>query len=73
MAIYAPDDTDRRLAELAEREREAWYDYADELRDLVGRRYDEVEAEAWDELQAVLRDLAAERTHLSLLLAPPRS
>lgn len=73
MPIYAPDDTDRRLEELAERERHSWAAYRDELRGLVGRRYDDAEAEAWEELQHVLRELSQQRTQLMMLLAPPRS
>ena len=73
MTIYAPDDTERRLEELAERERDAWSIYREDLRGLVGRRYDEAEAEAWDELQRELAELSSERTHLTLLLGPPRS
>jgi len=73
MTIYAPDDTERRLEELAERERDAWGIYRDELRGLVGRRYDEAEADAWEELQRELVELSSERTHLTLLLGPPRS
>ncbi|HZO37178.1 MAG TPA: hypothetical protein VFB41_09935 [Solirubrobacteraceae bacterium] len=73
MTIYAPDDTERRLGELAEREREAWSIYLDDLRGLVGRRYEDVEVDAWDELQRELRALASERTRLMPLLGPPRS
>jgi hypothetical protein len=73
MTIYAPDDTDRLLEELAEREREAWLIYSEDLVGLVGRRYDDAEAEAWDELQRVLAELSSERTHLTSLLGPPRS
>lgn len=73
MPIYAPDDTDRQLEELAERERDAWTAYRDELRGLVGRHYDDAEEEAWEELQDVLRELSQRRTRLMLPLAPPRS
>ena len=73
MTIYAPDDTERRLEELAERERDAWSIYQEDVRGLVGRLYDEAEAEAWDELQRELLELSSERTHLTLLLGPPRS
>jgi hypothetical protein len=73
MTTYAPDDTDRLLEELAEREREAWFAYSQSLSGLVGRLYEDAEAEAWDELQHVLHDISSERTQLSPLLAPPRS
>jgi hypothetical protein len=73
MTIYAPEDTERRLEELAERERDAWSIYREDMRGLVGRRYDEAETEAWDELQRELLELSSERTHLMLLLGPPRS
>ena len=73
MTIYAPDDTERRLEELGERERDAWSIYREDLRGLAGRLYDEAEAEAWDELQRELLGLSSERAHLMLLLGPPRS
>ena len=73
MTTYAPDDTDRLLQELAEREREAWFAYNESLSGLVGRPYDDAEAEAWDELQQLLHDISSERTPLSALRAPPRS
>ena len=73
MTIFAPDDTDRLLDELDEREREAWTIYREDLVGIVGRRYDDAEAEAWDELQRVLLELSSERMQLTSLLGPPRS
>ena len=73
MTIYAPDDTDRLIEELAERERGAWATYREDLAGLAGRRYDVAEAAAWDELQRELLELSSERTQLAPLLGPPRS
>lgn len=73
MTIYAPDDTERRLEELAERERDAWNEYRDHICGLAGRRYEDAESDAWEALQGELLELSSERTHLTLLLGPPRS
>lgn len=65
MTTYAPDETDRRLEELAEREREAWNAYRENLRDLNGRAYDDAEAHSWEDLQQTLRDVASERADIA--------
>lgn len=65
MTTYAPNETDMLLAELDERERAAWANYSDGLRDLGGREYADAEAGAWDELQRALRDVTAERAELA--------
>jgi hypothetical protein len=70
MTTYAPNQTDRLLAELSEREREAWSGYRDSLRDLDGRAYDDAEATSWAGLQRTLEDVATERAEL-LGTAPP--
>jgi hypothetical protein len=57
MTTITPD----RLEELAELEREAWTDYRESLRDLLGRDYEVTEAASWDDLQRTLADVAAER------------
>jgi hypothetical protein len=64
MTTYAPDETDRRLEELAEREREAWQAYRENLRDLDGRAYDDAELHSWEDLQHTLRDVASERADI---------
>jgi hypothetical protein len=65
MTTYAPDETGRRLEELADRERQAWQDYREGLRELEGRDYDEAESASWDDLQKALQDVAAERAELA--------
>ncbi len=60
MATLVPEQT-RRLAELDARERLAWREYRDALRDLEPKAYDEQEPAAWEQLQATLRVLGAER------------
>jgi hypothetical protein len=64
MTTYAPDETDRRLEELAERERDAWNAYRHDLSDLRGRAYDVAEADSWEDLQRTLREVASERAEL---------
>jgi hypothetical protein len=65
MTTYAPDDTGRRLEELADREREAWSAYRDNLRDLSGRAYDDAEEHSWEDLQRTLQEVASERAELA--------
>jgi hypothetical protein len=65
----AQPEAERRLAELDALTRTAWSTYRDELRELVGPSYDDVEAAAWDQLQATLRELASERAALTGLPA----
>jgi hypothetical protein len=65
MTTYAPDETGRRLEELADRERQAWQDYREGLRELEGRDYDEAESASWDDLQKALQDVAVERAELA--------
>ncbi len=60
MATLVPEQA-RRLAELDARERLAWREYRDTLRDLEPKAYDEQEPAAWEQLQATLRVLGAER------------
>ncbi len=42
-------------------EQEAWDQYADDLRELQGREYEEAEHESWDRLQKRLREIAGDR------------
>ena len=69
MTTYAPDETDRELAELAVRERQAWQDYREALRELEGRVYDEAEAASWDDLQQTLHEVEARRGELADVVA----
>lgn len=64
MTTYAPEETDRLLEELADREREAWAVYRESLKDLQGRAYDEAEPESWERLQRTVQDVAVERAEL---------
>lgn len=65
MTTFATDeDITRRLGELDERGREAWDAYADALRELQGRDYEQAEDGAWERLQQRLHDLDDERTEL---------
>jgi hypothetical protein len=52
--------------ELEERTREAWSRYAEDLRALQGRPYEEAEEAAWDRLQDALADIAADRADLAI-------
>ena len=65
MATVVPGtERARRLAELDERERAAWREYREGLRDLRPKAYDDEEPAAWEQLQATLRIVAGEREAL---------
>jgi len=61
MTTYISDHKARRLADIEQRERQAWDAYTDSLRGLAGRDYEEAEDESWDRLQKRLRELDDER------------
>jgi hypothetical protein len=61
MTTYISDQTTRRLAEIEQRQRQAWETYSDGLRGLQGNEYEEAEGESWDRLQTKLRELDDER------------
>jgi len=61
MTTYISDQLTRRLAEIEQRQRQAWGAYSDDLRGLEGRDYEEAEGESWDRLQRKLRELEDER------------
>jgi hypothetical protein len=61
MTTYISDSRTRRLAEIEQRQRQAWEAYSDGLRGLEGRDYEEAEGESWDQLQRRLRELDDER------------
>jgi hypothetical protein len=61
MTTYISDQTTRRLAEIEQRERQAWEAYSDDLQGLEGRDYEEAEGESWERLQRTLRELEDER------------
>jgi len=58
----APQDTERRQAELEARTAAAWTAYRDELQGLDGQDYADAETLAWDRLQAQLNEVQALRT-----------
>jgi len=58
-------DADRRIAELDERERDAWERYHEEVRTLDGKAYAIAEPAAWDTLQMTLDEVKAERIALT--------
>ncbi|MEA2158568.1 MAG: hypothetical protein QOD66_948 [Solirubrobacteraceae bacterium] len=61
MTTYISDHRARRLADIEQRERQAWEAYSDSLQGLGGRDYEEAEGESWDRLQQTLRELDDER------------
>ena len=61
MTTYISDQATRRLAEIEQRERQAWEAYSDDLQGLEGRDYEEAEGESWERLQRTLRELEDER------------
>jgi hypothetical protein len=61
MTTYISDRTAQRLADIDERERQAWEAYSDSLRGLEGNDYESAEGESWDRLQKRLRQLGDER------------
>lgn len=61
MTTYISDHMARRLADIEQRQRQAWEDYSESLRGLEGRDYEEAEGESWDRLQSRLRELDDER------------
>jgi hypothetical protein len=61
MTTYISDHRTRRLADIEQRERQAWEAYSDSLRELAGRDYEEAEGESWERLQKRLRELDDER------------
>jgi hypothetical protein len=66
MSTFArPPERALALAELDARARTAWRDYAEELRGLEGRAYEEREPASWAQLQATLRELEGERRRLA--------
>jgi hypothetical protein len=61
MTTYISDHRARRLADIEQRERQAWESYSDSLAGLEGRDYEDAEGESWDRLQRKLRELEDER------------
>jgi hypothetical protein len=61
MTTYISDHRARRLADIEQRQRQAWEAYSDHLRGLEGQDYEEAEGESWERLQRKLRELDDER------------
>ena len=61
MTTYISDHRARRLADIEQRQRQAWEAYSDDIRGLEGQDYEEAEGESWDRLQRKLRELDDER------------
>ncbi len=61
MTTYISDHRTRRLADIEQRQRQAWEAYSHALRGLEGRDYEEAEGQSWDRLQRKLRELDDER------------
>jgi hypothetical protein len=60
----APDT--EKLRELDDEERRAWNDYYDDIQELTGAEYEQVELESWDTLQGELRRIERGRRILSV-------
>lgn len=65
MTTIAPDT--EKLRELDDDERRAWNEYYDNIQELTGAEYEQVELESWDTLQDELRRIDRRRR---LLTAP---
>ena len=64
MEAIAPDT--EKLRELDDEKRRAWNDYYDNVQDLTGEEYEQVEVESWDALQGELRRIERRRRLLSV-------
>ena len=64
MTTIAPDT--EKLRELDEDERRAWTEYYDNIQDLTGEQYEQVELESWDALQGELRRIERRRRLLNV-------
>ncbi len=64
MEAIAPDT--EKLRELDDEKRRAWNDYYDNVQDLTGEEYEQVELESWDALQGELRRIERRRRLLSV-------
>ena len=64
VTTIAPDT--EKLRELDEDERRAWNEYYDNIQDLTGEQYEQVELESWDTLQGELGRIDRRRRLLSV-------
>jgi len=60
----APDE--EKLRELDEEEQHAWQDYYQQIQNLTGEEYEQVEIQSWEALQGQLRRVERRRRLLSL-------
>lgn len=56
-----------KLQELEDRERQAWSEYSDHIRELKGDEYEQAEHESWERLQRELSSLERRRSSLAQL------
>ena len=64
VTTIAPDT--EKLRELDEDMRRAWSEYYDNVQELTGEEYEQVELESWDTLQGELRRIERRRRLLSV-------
>jgi hypothetical protein len=64
VTTIAPDT--EKLREFDEDERRAWTEYYDNIQDLTGEQYEQVELESWDTLQGELRRIERGRRLLNV-------
>ena len=64
VTTIAPDT--EKLRELDEDERRAWTEYYDDIQELTGEQYEQVELESWDTLQGELRRIERRRRLLNV-------
>ena len=64
METIAPDT--EKLRELDDDTRRAWNDYYDNVQELTGSEYEQVEGESWDALQGELRRIERRRRLLNV-------
>ena len=64
MTTIAPDT--EKLRELDDDERRAWTEYYDNIQELTGTEYEQVELESWDTLQGELRRIERHRSLLNV-------
>jgi hypothetical protein len=56
-----------KLQELEDRERQAWSEYSERIRELTGDEYEHAEHESWEQLQRELRSVERRRSSLAKL------
>ena len=64
MTTIAPDTEKQR--ELDDEERRAWNEYYENILELTGSEYEQVELESWDTLQGELRGIERRRRLLNV-------